>query len=336
MLHGIDVHTHIVPEQFPAALGRHVDVPWPSMQHYCDQQGCGHAHVMIRGKNYRTVPAASWDVDIRRQDMDAMQLQRQALSPMPELLSYWLPLEDAQVMCRHLNETIANMISRAPDRFSGLGAIPLQDPQAAIRELEYLMGPLGLSGVQIASNINDVSIGDARFDDFFAAAERLGAAVFVHALRPAGKQRLVGVPQLEQVVAFPGDIGLALASMITGGMLERHPALRIGFSHGGGAFAMMLPRIEHGWRTAAPIRDSIPQSPAAYARRVYADSLVYDPYALRAVIRTFGEQHVMIGSDYPFVVRDKDPHGSIAAIDPDSALALALREGNAKAFLGLG
>jgi aminocarboxymuconate-semialdehyde decarboxylase len=331
MNHGIDIHTHIVPEQFPAYTGSARDVPWPSMAH----DNCGHATVVISGKNYRTVPSTCWDCSARTQGMDAQRIARQVLSPMPELLSYWLPLDAGKQICRHLNETIAAMIAREPSRFSGLGAVPLQDIDAAIAELEFIMRSLKLSGVEIATHINGVSIGDPKFDPFFTAVESLGAAVFVHGLRPAGKDRLVGPPALEQVVAFPGDVALAAASLITGGMLERHPRLRIALSHGGGAMALVLPRLEHGWKTAKPIHDSIPRAPSEYARQLYADTLVYDPHALRAVIRTFGEDKVMIGTDFPFVIADQDPHGSVDAIAPSNELALALREGNARRFLGL-
>ena len=187
MINGIDVHAHIVPEKFPPYAGSGRDVPWPSMEH----DGCGHGHVMISGKKYRTVSDACWDQVKRTSLMDRCAVARQAISPMPELLSYWLPLADAKVLIRWLNDTIAGMVAAQPRRFIGLGAVPLQDTDAAIVELEYVMQSLGCAGVEIASHVNGVSIGDARFEPFFAAAEKLGAAVFVHALRPAGKDRLV-------------------------------------------------------------------------------------------------------------------------------------------------
>jgi aminocarboxymuconate-semialdehyde decarboxylase len=238
MVDCIDIHTHIVPEKFPAYAGKGRDVPWPSM---AEAHAC-HRHVMISGKVYRTVADGSWSVPRRIEAMGAMRVARQALSPMPELLSYWLPLADAQALIRYLNEQIAEMVALAPERFAGLGADPLQDVDSAIIELEYAFEKLNFSGVEIASHVNGVSIGDARFEPFFAAAERIGAAVFVHALRPAGQERIVGA-FAEQAVCFPGDIALAAASMITGGIAARHPKLRIAFSHGGGALGMVLPRL---------------------------------------------------------------------------------------------
>src|SRR5689334_2211502 len=194
MTDSIDVHTHIVPESFPPYAGRNRDVPWPSM---ADAHAC-HKHVMISGKVYRTVADGSWSVPRRVEDMGAMRITRQAISPMPELLSYWLPLDDAKVMCRYLNDTIAEMISRAPERFIGLGAVPLQDIDAALEALHYCK-KLKFAGVEIASHVNGTSIGHERFEPFFAEAEKIGAAIFVHALRPAGQDRIVG-PFIEQAV----------------------------------------------------------------------------------------------------------------------------------------
>ena len=331
MVNGIDVHTHIVPEKFPPYAGLGHDVPWPSMQH----DGCGHAHVMISGRKYRTVRQSCWDTTLRISEMDACGVARQAISPMPELLSYWLPLADAKVLVRWLNDTIAGMLVAQPQRFIGLGAVPLQDIDAAIVELEYVMTSLKFAGVEIASHVNGVSIGDARFEPFFAAAEKLGAAVFVHALRPAGKDRLVGPPNLEQVVAFPGDIALAAASMITGGTAEKHSQLRIAFSHGGGAMTMLLPRLENAWKISPAIKESIVRSPSETARRFYYDTLTYSPESLHLVLRTFGDDRVMIGTDFPFSIADMNPHGTIDALGLDAPRALALREGNARRFLGL-
>jgi aminocarboxymuconate-semialdehyde decarboxylase len=329
MTESIDVHTHIVPEHFPAYPGAGRDVPWPRMDHF----SCDHAHVIVSGRNYRTVTRNCWDMTLRCQEMDALRIGRQVLSPMPELLSYWFPAEDGARMCRYLNEQIQQMISADPARLMGLGAVPLQDLDRAVLELEFILAEAGLCGVEIASHVNGVSIGDARFEPFFAAAESLGAAVFVHALRPAGKDRLVGPAALEQIVAFPGEIGLAAASLITGGMLERHPRLRLALSHGGGALPVMLPRLEHGWRLTPALQEYMPRPPSSYARQLYCDSLTYDPDTLALALRTFGAERVMIGSDYPFNIRDRDPLASIAALNLSPAKQAQLHHFNAQRFL---
>ena len=126
--HAIDIHTHIVPAEFPAYAGKHGGAHWPHMQPAHD---CHHKNVIIDGKNFRTVTDECWDIERRLEAMAAMGIARQVLSPMPELLSYWLPLDDALPLTRHVNDTIAAMVARAPDRFIGLGGIPMQDPDAA-------------------------------------------------------------------------------------------------------------------------------------------------------------------------------------------------------------
>ena len=326
----IDCHTHVVPENFPAYLGAHANVPWPSMApaHAC------HRHVIISGKNYRTVSHQCWDCAVRLTDMDRSRVTRQVLSPMPELLSYWMEPEDGAAMCRFLNETIATMVASAPQRFTGLGAVPLQDVEMAIRELEYVRKTLGFAGVEIATHVEGVSIGDARFEPFFAAAERLGAAIFVHALRPAGQDRIVGALS-EQAVAFPGDIGLAVAAMITGGIAARHPQLRIAFSHGGGGFAVMLPRLMHAWKLTQKAHEAMPEPPEVYARRFFYDCVVFDPRLVRLLIESYGGSQILVGSDYPFNMGEPDPVGLLERSSLDVATVAAIMQGNAARFLGI-
>jgi aminocarboxymuconate-semialdehyde decarboxylase len=327
----IDIHTHVVPENFPPYAGKGKDVPWPSMAaaHAC------HRHVMIKGNVYRTVSDGCWSVPRRIEDMGGMRVARQALSPMPELLSYWLPLHDAKAMVRLLNEEIARMIGRAAERFVGLGCVPLQDADAAIVELEYVMKELRFAGVEIASHVGGTSIGDPRFEPFFAAAERMGAAIFVHALRPAGQDRIVGAFS-EQAVCFPGDIALAAASMITGGIAARHPKLRIAFSHGGGALSILLPRLVHAWKMIPKARESLTESPAVTARRFYYDDLVFDPVAVRFLVESFGSSQIVVGSDYPFNMGDTDPLGTLGKAGFDAGTVNAITSLNARRFLNLG
>ena len=326
----IDVHNHIVPETFPAYAGKNANVPWPSM---AEAAAC-HKHVMISGKLYRTVSDAAWSAPRRLEAMQQMRVDRQVLSPMPELMSYWLPLDDAKVLVRYINQEIAGLVAVAPARFIGFGGVPLQDTEAAIAELEFVTAKLGFAGVEIASHVNGTSIGDPKFEPFFAAAEALGAAIFVHALRPAGQDRIVG-PFSEQAVCFPGDIALACASMITGGVAARHPGLRIAFSHGGGAMAMLLPRLVHAWQMTPKAKEALKESPAATARRFFYDHLVFDAAATRLLIERFGTSQIMVGSDYPFVMGDSDPVGALERLGLDDNAHSAISAGNARRFLGL-
>jgi aminocarboxymuconate-semialdehyde decarboxylase len=326
----IDVHCHIVPEKFPAYAGKGRDVPWPSM---AEAHAC-HKHVMISGKVYRTVADGSWSVPRRIEHMAATRITRQVLSPMPELFSYWLPLEDAKVLLRYINEQIAQMIAQAPERFVGLAAVPLQDLDAAAAELDYALGTLKFAGIEIASHVNGKSIGDPHFAPFFAEVERRGAAVFVHALRPAGQDRIVG-PFPEQAVCFPGDIALGCASMITGGTAARLPKLRIAFSHGGGAMPILLPRLEHAWKIIPKAKEALKEAPTTTARRFYYDDLVFDPKAIRFLVEQYGASQILLGTDYPFNMGDTDPLGTLAKTGFDAGTVEKITSGNARRFLGL-
>jgi aminocarboxymuconate-semialdehyde decarboxylase len=196
------------------------------------------------------------------------------------------------------------------------------------------MRKLRFAGVEIASHVDGTSIGDPRFEPFFAAAERLGAAIFVHALRPAGQERIVG-PFSEQAVCFPGDIALAAASMITGGIGARHARLRIAFSHGGGAMSILLPRLVHAWKSFPKANESLSESPEVTAKRFYYDDLVFSPPAIRFLVETFGDSQIVLGTDYPFGLGESDPLGRLEQAGFDSAVAAKITSTNAKRFLGL-
>lgn len=326
----IDVHTHVVPESFPAYLGHRLDAPWPSMApaHAC------HAHVMVSGAVYRTVSHQCWDCSVRLADMDRQGIGRQVLSPMPELLSYWLEPADGAALSRYLNEVIAGMVNEAPTRFTGLGAVPLQDVSTAIEELDHAVHGLGLAGVEIGGNINGEPIGAPRLLPFFEAAAEWGAAIFVHPLRPSGMDRLVGPAALEQVLAFPGETGLAAASMISGGTLDKVPGLRIAYSHGGGTLSMLLPRLRHAWKTLPPVREALGADPLDAARRMYYDDLVYDADTIHRLIQVFGSSQLMIGSDYPFTIMDDDPAGRAGSLGLGVDTLRQLQAGNARRWLG--
>ena len=327
---GVDTHAHVVPEHFPRYMGSAVPAEWPSMApaHAC------HRSVMIAGKNYRTVSDKCWDTAKRIADMPDMGLALQAVSPMPELLSYWMGATDAQQLLRYLNDQIAQMVSQSNGHLIGMGAVPLQDVDLAIRELEYAVKTLGFAGVEVGSNINGRAIGAPEFDPFFEACEALGAAVFVHAIRPAGMERLVGPPPLQQVLAYPGDVGLAAASVLTSSLIERRPGLRIAFSHGGGTLAMLLPRLQQGWGVFPALKDSIAVSPAEQARKLFYDTLVFDAPTLRHLVDRFGASQLMLGTDYPFNFHERTPVARVDAAGFDETTRQMLLQGNARRFLG--
>ena len=326
----IDVHCHIVPAEFPAAPPSCGAEKWLSMQHRANNE----AMVTSGGKEFRLIDSRCWDTARRIADMNGEEVGMQAISPMPELLSYWIDAQAALAMARHINQTIAEMVHAAPDRFVGLGMVPLQDPELAAQELSTLRRADGFCGVEIGSNINRKSPGDPFFDPFFAEAERLDLAVFVHALHPTMTDRLVGPAMVAPYVAFPTDIGLAGASFITGRVLEKFPKLRIGLSHGGGTLLAFLPRLETGWRKLPALNRAF-ASPAATARQLYYDNVVFDKPLLRHMIATYGDTQIFVGSDYPFTAGQKDSAAMFDGLGLSPEQLERLRGSNAARFLNL-
>ncbi|MDB5452910.1 MAG: amidohydrolase [Caulobacteraceae bacterium] len=326
----IDVHAHIVPAGFPATPASCSCGRWPAMA----PRDRDRAAVVIGGKDFRIVDSRSWDPARRVAELDAEDIALQVLSPMPELLSHWLDAQSALVMCRHVNGVIGEMVAAAPDRFAGFGMVPMQNPELAARELGRLRADYGLRGIEVGSHIDGRSPADPIFDVVWAEAERLDLCVFVHALHPIGVERLVGPPGLAPFVAFPLDTSLAATGFITAGIPARFPKLKVMFSHGGGALAAVLPRLSFGWRTT-PVLQSAFADPVAAARTLFYDSLVYDSAWLRHLIATFGASQLMMGTDYPFAIRQPLPGLWLEAAELDAEVADGLRSGNARRFLGL-
>lgn len=327
-MRAIDIHCHMVPEGFPATPCN-CTARWPRMDHRENRQ----AMVMVGSREFRLVDSRAWDVDRRVEDMDGEGTVIQAVSPMPELLSYWFEPQEALTLGRHINEAIAEMVRKRPDRFRGLGMVPLQDPDLATRELANIKA-LGLSGVEIGSNILGKSPGHPSFDAFYAEAERLDLCVFVHALHPTNTDRLVGPKRLAAMICFPTDVGMAAASMITGDTLGKTPKLRLAFSHGGGTFASFLPRLQDGWGKLAAIKAEF-ANPTETARKMYFDNVVFDQTLLRYLMDTFGGSQICVGSDYPFKGGQKNSPGMIEAMNLPKETRDDIMYNNAARFLGM-
>ena len=320
----VDVHTHVVPSSLADLPARHR--LWPMLE----MREAGQAALVIDGKPFREIDARSWDVQWRMRDMAADGTDVQVLSPMPELLSHWLPAEPADHLARIMNDQIVEMIERAPDKFRGIGMVPMQDVELATKRLDDIERQ-GLCGVEIGTHIDGVPLGDPKLSKFYARAEELGLLVFVHPLHPAGLERIGGPKELAAAAVFPLETALAATSLLAGRVLERFPRLNILLSHGGGAFPWIAPRIEFAWKMAAPWSSAITQAPSETLKRFWYDTIVYDPAALRFLADRVGSDRLVVGSDYPFVIRQPAP-GAFAA----SALKDLSFDANAAVLLGTG
>ena len=291
----IDMHTHIVPKDFPDAAGRASGSAFPSMQAKDGERSA----IVIAGQEYRTVRDVCWDAPKRAAEMAGEGTDKQALSPLPELLMYHLDPQDGADLARHLNETIASMVAAEPERFFGLGSVPMQDIELAVAELRVIK-ELGLHGVEIRSNIEGRSLGEEQFRPFFREAAALDLAVFPHANRPTFADRLAHIPPVvaDAPLGFPIESGLAGASIIWSGLLDELPDLRICISHGGGVLMQLLARSDENWHTREPVRKLLPKAPMEYAAMLYYDDITFGTAPLRYLIDHVGASQVMIGSDW--------------------------------------
>jgi aminocarboxymuconate-semialdehyde decarboxylase len=252
------------------------------------------------------------------------------------MFSYWARPEHGYDLARLLNDHIAGVVREQPTRFAGLGTLPLQAPELAVRELERCALELGLRGVQIGSHVNDWNLDHPALFPVFQAAERLGAAVFVHPWDMLAKDRMAKY-WLGWLVGMPAETTLAICSLIFGGVLERLPRLRIAFAHGGGAFAGTIGRIEAGFRCRPDlVAVDNPRGPRDYLSRLYLDSLVHDADALRGLIRLVGAERVALGTDYPFPLGEQEPGRLIQSLpELSAAVRERLLAGTAREFLGI-
>lgn len=290
----IDAHTHIVPEHFPDVGSRKASGRWPRMEHIEGSR----ANVLYGSSNFRTVQNGCWSVPKRIAEMPAHGVDKQVLSPMPRLLNYDLEVEDAIELTRWINDDIARMIDAAPDRFYGLGAIPLHHVDASIKELRRIKEH-GLLGVEVQTNIGGKNLGDAEFRPFLKELESLNLCIFSHAQNPTFEDRFVGEAGANGV-GFPVENGLAAAGVLLGRVMVDCPNLRILFSHGAGVFTQLLPRLQNQWQGGGGLKDVLPKSPYEYAQMFYYDDIFFDNRTLRYLIEMVGMSQMVVGSDYPF------------------------------------
>jgi aminocarboxymuconate-semialdehyde decarboxylase len=328
----IDLHTHILPKSWPDLRARYGYGGFVQLEHH----GPGCARMMIDGQSFREIEDNCWDPKRRLADIEPHCVDVQVLSTVPVMFSYWAKPRDTLDLARLLNDHIAEVVRTHPGRFVGLGTLPMQDADLAVRELERCMRDLGLAGVQIGSHVNGKNLDDPDLFPVFAAAERLGAAVFVHPWDMLAKERMSKY-WLGWLVGMPAETSLAICSVIFGGVLARLPNLRIAFAHGGGAFPGTLGRIEHGFHCRPDLcATAVSDSPRAHLGRFYVDSLVHDADALRTLLRQVGPERIALGSDYPFPLGESEPGKLIESLDElTPAMRDRLLAGTALEFLGL-
>ena len=298
----IDIHTHIMPSQMPNWTQKFGYGEFIHLEH----RNC-EACMMKGDKVFRVVEENCYKEDARIKEMDDTDVTIQVLSTIPVLFNYWAKPQDGLETSRFFNDHIAETVSKEPKRFIGIGTVPLQDADLAIREMERCIKELKMPGLEIGSNVNGKNLSEKEFFPFYKAAEELGCALFVHPWEMMGENEMMKY-WLPWLVGMPAETARAICSMIFGGVFENFPRLRIAFAHGGGSFPFTIGRIEHGFdvRPDLVALDNA-VNPRDYIGRFWVDSLVHDKKAMEYLIDVIGEDRVCLGSDYPFPLGENHP-----------------------------
>lgn len=326
----LDIHTHIMPDKIPN---------WVKKFGYGDfihleQRNCK-ACMMKGDKVFRQVEDNCFDAVEREREMDATGVTVQVLSTIPVLFNYWAKPQDGLETARFFNDHIADTVAKRPERFIGIGTVPLQDIELAIGEMERCVQELKMPGLEIGSNINGINLSDKRFFPFYKRAEELGCALFVHPWEMMGEGQMEKY-WLPWLVGMPAETSRAICSMIFGGVLQRFPQLRVAFAHGGGSFPFTIGRIEHGFHVRPDlVAVDNPIKPRDYIGKFWIDSLVHDAQALQYIVDLMGADKICLGSDYPFPLGEHHPGALVESMPFDAALKEKILYGNARKWLGM-
>ncbi len=326
----IDIHTHIIPEHLPNFKEKYGYGGFISLDHH--KPCC--AKMMIDDRFFREIQDNCWSPETRIKECNHHHVDVQVLSTIPVMFSYWAKPHDALDVSKFLNDHIAAIVHAYPKRFIGLGTIPLQAPDLAIKELERCM-EIGLRGVQIGSHVNDWNLNAPELFPVFEAAEKLGASIFVHPWDMMAKEKM-NKYWLPWLVGMPAETSLAICSMIFGGVFERLPKLKVAFAHGGGAFPSSIGRIEHGFNVRpdlVAVDNNV--NPREYLDRFYLDTLVHDPLMLDFLMQVMGPKQLALGTDYPFPLGELEPGKLIASMPYTDEIKERLLNGTALEWLGL-
>jgi len=327
----IDMHAHAA---FPAVgqfVGNRLDLSTVPLAHFAS-----HETKAVNAKQDADIKGAITGYDERFRTMDAMGVDMQFVMPAPPQIYHTVALDVAVPAARMVNDHMAEFCAKHKDRLIPCGTVPMQDGNEAAKELDYVVNTLGFKGVEILTNVHGRELSDPAFAPFWKKAEELDALVAIH---PNGftEGRRLSRFYFSNVVGNPFDTALALHYLIFDGVFERHPKLKVFAMHGGGYLGGYSGRIDHAWGARSDVNAGLPKPPGSYLRRnVFFDTVVFTPLQLEMLVRTFGVERILLGTDYPFDMLEYDPIGHVAEVEAFDDTTRAAVDGlNAKKLLGV-
>ncbi|MBJ3774613.1 amidohydrolase family protein [Acuticoccus mangrovi] len=302
--HIVDIHAHMGVPAAAALAQPHFDPSRDPNARYTSP-----ASQAVNRRMAETIRPALTTVEAKLADMDRMGIDMQVLSPAPPQYYYWADPELGLATSRLINEAIADAVARHPDRFAGFATLPIQAPELAVREMRRAVDELGLKGVEISTNVDGRELSDPAFAPVFAAAEDMGLVVFLHPLGFSHGERLA-THYLNNIVGNPLESTVAVSHLIFGGVLDRHPGLKICVAHGGGYLPAYSGRMDHAFHARDDCR-GCHHPPSHYLRRLYFDTVLFDRTQLRHLVEVYGADHLLMGTDHPFDMGESDPVGFV-------------------------
>ena len=325
----VDIHSHVAVPEAAKFVEPHLDLETIPLAHFSN------AETRALNQKQEADIRATAGADQRLADLDAMGVDMQMIAPPPPQCYYTVPLDIAVKAAQMVNDGIAAFCAKRPDRFKGFGTVPMSDGNEAAKELERCVKQLGFKGVQVITNVAGRELSDPASAPFWKKAEELGVLVMLHPNGFTDAKRFERF-YFNNIIGNPLETTIALHYLIFDGVLERHSKLKILAVHGGGYLGTYSGRIDHAWGARSDSHGALPQPPTTYLKRVYVDTVVFTPNQLAELVRVFGADHVVMGTDYPYDMADFDPVGHVAGVETfDATTVAALAGGNAKRLLGL-
>ncbi|UXI22887.1 hypothetical protein NH340_JMT08830 [Sarcoptes scabiei] len=331
----IDVHAHILPEQWPAFDQKFGYPGWIRIKHEQQQSIMEYDD----GRFFRNIDDRVFSPEIRLKEMNRTGIDRQILSTVPVMFSYWSKGEDNEIVARFLNDHLASVVNCWPERFSGLGTVPLQNVTLAIKELIRCKTDLHLNGIIIGTHCNERTLDDPIFEPFWRAAEEFRMPIFIHPWDVAIANGRWSRYVLPYIVGMTSETTATALTLAFSGVFQRHPHLKVLLSHGGGSLPYLCGRAVKAFRVYPnEMNPNVALPPDGFLRRsknIFSDTLVHDRDALNLALNFFGEESLMLGSDFPFLLAEQNPGTLIESMNFDASIQEKLLYKNAIKFFNI-